>query len=395
MSVFLRGLLVFTLFTLIVGSVTVAAAVRLFRPPYSEDLSGRIAFLLGDNNCLNPRCPFQIGVVHGQSYRPMPLPVEPLAFAWSPDGSHLAFVGRDRDQADLNPYLYIAQTDGSHPTPITPINFLDRLSWSPDGRFLAFSYTNEGDSGIYTIPINGAQPARLTTDFVSMSPQWSPDGSLILFQVRGYDGQQIYVADPVNGGMNNLTGDSTYDYAPQWSPDGERILFLSRDRARTFSTTGVPLTQAFIMDRDGRNLHQITRIYGNVFGVRWSPQGDMLAFYVAEARTDLPIWGNLYVLDIAHGITVQITRSGQTNSIGDFEWSPDGTRLAYVLSPLEYSRICIQGLGGRAQCVAGDRVRKSDIHWLTGDPLPAFPVPSATPISEVEGTQMPGGLRLE
>lgn len=124
------------------------------------------------------------------------------------------------------------------------------------------------------------------------------------------------------------------------------------------------------MDRRGRNIRQITRFAGNVFGAKWWLQrGDLLAFYVAEARIDLPFAGNLYVLDLAHGLIRQLTDSTAANNIGDFEWSPDGTRLAYVLSPQQDSQICVQALGRAANCVAEDAVRKSDVHWLTGAPL--------------------------
>ncbi len=363
---FLRGLLIASLCAFALLSAISALAVRIFRPPNNADLSGQIGFLLGEN-CLASDCAYQIGVVQGQGYQVVPLPVEPLAFGWSNDGTRLAYIGRSvsAEAGERASTLYIADADGTNSAPITAIDFLDTLSWSPDGQHIAFSYTRNGDSGIYVIGRDGTKQRRLINGLVSMSPVWSPTGEWIMFQARGFQGQQIYLVDPETSGILNLTGDSAYDYAPQWSPDGEQIMFLSRDRARTFSA-GNPLTQAFIMDRRGRNIRQITRFAGNVFAAKWSPRGDLLAFYVAEARIDLPFAGNLYVLDLAHGLIRQLTDSIAANNIGDFEWSPDGTRLAYVLSPQQDSQICVQALGGAANCVAEDAVRKSDVHWLTG-----------------------------
>ncbi len=366
MMYFLRGLLIASLCVFAFLTAISAAAVHVLRPEYGADLSGQIGFLLGEN-CLASNCAYQIGVVQGQGYRVVPLPFEPLAFGWSADGAHLAYIGRTADagSGERASTLYIADADGTNSTPITAIDFLDTLSWAPDGQQIAFSYTRNGDSGIYVIDRDGTAPRRLINGLVSMSPVWSPTGEWIMFQARGFQGQQIYLVDPETSGILNLTGDSAYDYAPQWSPDGEQIMFLSRDRARTFSA-GNPLTQAFIMDRRGRNIRQITRFAGNVFGAQWSPRGDLLAFYVAEARIDLPFAGNLFVLDLAHGLIRQLTDSTAANNIGDFEWSPDGTRLAYVLSPRQDSQICVQALGAAATCVAEDAVRKSDVHWLTG-----------------------------
>lgn len=354
----------------LVSALLLAAVVRLPRPVPPADLTGQIAFLLGDN-CPQGRCPQQIGVVHGEGYRTVPLPAEPLAFAWSPDGSRLAVVGRA--DAESPSRLYVADADGTNAEPITALNFMDGLSWSPDGRWLTFSYNHMGDSGIYRIGFDGSAQTRLTNGIVGMSPQWSPSGAWILFQARAFQGLQIFLVHPETSGIRNLTGDNAYDYSPQWSPDGSRILFLSRERARIFSSNGVPLTQAFITDERGRNTRQISSLYGNVFGARWSPNGDMLAFYVAEAHTELPFWGNLYLMDIAHGVTVQLTQSSITNNIGDFEWSPDGTRLAYIASPLEYSRVCVLEIGGDDVCVAGDRIRKSDVRWLNAPVVATAP----------------------
>ncbi|MBE2267317.1 MAG: PD40 domain-containing protein, partial [Anaerolinea sp.] len=268
------------------------------------------------------------------------------------------------------------------------------LSWSPDGEWIAYSRNLNGDSGIFTVRADGTDNRRLTLGLVVMSPVWSPDGERILMQVRGYQGQQIHFVE-LDGRIANLTGDSTYDYSPVWSPDGEQIAFLSRDRTRTVSPTGVPLTQVFLMDRHGTNVRQISAINGNVFGVRWSPRGDLLALYVAEAQIDLPAWGNLYILDLTHMRLVQITESAQTNSIGDIIWSPDGTRLAYIYNPLGYSWVCVQTLGQRADCRAGDNARKSELQWLTGALLPDLPIPTATPFDPASVTPLPPALRLD
>ncbi len=368
LSPYFRRLLIVGIGLFVSLTAISASAVRILRPPLNADLSGQIGFLLGEN-CRASDCTNQIGVLQGQDYDVLTLPVEPQAFGWSPDGARLAYVARSAEgTGEQASALYVAEADGTHATTITALDFLDTLSWSPDGQQIAFSYARNGDSGIYVIGSDGSGQRRLINGLVSMAPVWSPTGEWILFQVRGFQGQQIYLVDPETSGILNLTGDSAYDYAPQWSPDGEHILFLSRDRSRTFAA-GNPLTQAFIMDRRGRNIRQVTRFGGNVFAARWSPTGDMLAVYVAEARPDQPFVGNLYVLDLAHGFTLPITDS-EVTVMGDFVWSPDGTRLAYVLSPQRDSQICVQALGAAALCTAADTARKSDLHWLTSLSLP-------------------------
>lgn len=56
-------------------------------------------------------------------------------------------------------------------------------AFSPDGRWLAFTGTNEGNQDLYVMPANGGAPRRLTwhpgPDLVA---GWTPDGARIVFQ---------------------------------------------------------------------------------------------------------------------------------------------------------------------------------------------------------------------
>lgn len=56
---------------------------------------------------------------------------------WSPDGSELAFVGQGDAGSGV---IWVMSADGSDLRPVTPEDeSSDRLVWSPDGEWIAFT----------------------------------------------------------------------------------------------------------------------------------------------------------------------------------------------------------------------------------------------------------------
>ena len=108
--------------------------------------------------------------------------------AWSPDGKRIAFVSaRDHNgvtsigEAEwVNGELYVMNADGSNQTRITNNSADDRSpTWSPDGKWLAFSRGREGpdNSGpwLYVMPSSGGKATRITKgDGWSQEPAWKP-----------------------------------------------------------------------------------------------------------------------------------------------------------------------------------------------------------------------------
>ena len=53
------------------------------------------------------------------------------------------------------------------------LNQLSNISWSPDGRLIAFASTRDGNSEIYTIDVETREETRITSDpAADISPSW-------------------------------------------------------------------------------------------------------------------------------------------------------------------------------------------------------------------------------
>ena len=98
-------------------------------------------------------------------------------------------------------------------------------TWSPDGRFVAYSSDRGGKYEIWIQQISGGDPIQITKGpDQNWQPDWSPDGKYIAYRSEEGDGG-IYIT-PALGGVGQQRKIASLGYFPRWSPDSSRILFL-------------------------------------------------------------------------------------------------------------------------------------------------------------------------
>ena len=101
-------------------------------------------------------------------------------------------------------------------------------TWSPDGRRLAFDSTRDGNTEIYVIDADGANPVRVTVaPGEDWAASWSPDGRTIAFTSDRSGSAQIWATTPDGAEPRQLTDDTSGNLWPTWSPDGSRIAITS------------------------------------------------------------------------------------------------------------------------------------------------------------------------
>ena len=241
---------------------------------------------------------------------------------WTPDGNSLIFNAGGRIKR-------IPVTGGTAET--IDAGFAMRSNndhgISPDGKLLAISDQSRegGKSVIYTLPITGGQPKRVTANFPSYWHGWSPDGSTLAFCGERGGKFDVYTI-PVGGGEEKrLTNGEGHNDGPEYSPDGKYIYFNS-------SRTGV--MQIWRMLTDGSSPEQVTSDEQSNWFPHISPDGTKMAFLSYEKEvTGHPANKDvmLRVMTLAdQKIRVLAKLFGGQGTINVPSWSPDSRRLAFV-----------------------------------------------------------------
>jgi Tol biopolymer transport system component len=100
--------------------------------------------------------------------------------AWRPDGTQILYVKNGRNGARGAPQImrYVVATKKA--AAVTGPGYL-APAWSPDGRFIAATRTDNFGTDIVILDTKGNELLRVTNDDHSFSPVWSPAGDSIAF----------------------------------------------------------------------------------------------------------------------------------------------------------------------------------------------------------------------
>jgi TolB protein len=222
---------------------------------------------------------------------------------WSRDGSLIVF---QREYSDKPYEIWTVRPDGSEPTLVDPdcppglppgdICEESSPAWSPDGRFIAFSWAYGkvrpvlGEDTIEVAAIgvmdaDGGNVRQVTqrvrpTHSEDGEPVWSPDGKQIAFvrlniTARPRARTAIFVVNADGSGLKRLTPWSLNgkDH-PDWSPDGREILFRSEPNGIDYQGN------LYTVRPDGTGLRQLTHFGEDVMllSTSFSPDGRSIVF---------------------------------------------------------------------------------------------------------------------
>ena len=217
-----------------------------------------------------------------------------LGPSWSPTGAELLFISYKRG----GPYPFkLDLATGRSARIYARIAY--GSSWSPDGRRVAVSIDQGGNTDLFLISPQGQLVRRLTRHSgIDVSPVWSPDGRWLAFCSSRSGSPQIYVMDVETGRSKRITFQGRYNTDPAWSPKGDQIAYTARSggfrvmgidpgggEARSivrgehpsWSPDGRYLAvtrqgRLYMVSRDGQSIKQLTGGNGNDTSPAWSPR---------------------------------------------------------------------------------------------------------------------------
>lgn len=205
-------------------------------------------------------------------------------------------------------------------------------TWSPDGRFIAYSSDRSGDFDIWVQPVGGGDPVQVTKDPAhDWQPDWSPKGDLIALRSERQGGG-LYVVAALGGQERRI---SSFGFRPRWSSDGSRILFRSTP-LRDLSG----ILNYFVVGLDGKLPRDIIREFiprHRFFEhAAWQPDGERISFWGIERgpgarRLFWTAWLKAGSDPIASELRSRVRKQmeGASVELGDFAWAPSGRAIYF------------------------------------------------------------------
>src|SRR5262252_1950854 len=203
-------------------------------------------------------------------------------------------------------------------------------TWSPDGRYIAYSADRGGKFDIWVQQVSGGNPVQITKrPGNNWQPDWSPDGKYIAY--RSEDGEGALYIAPALGGAGLERKISSFGYFPRWSPDSSQILFL------TGLSSGVG-SSVYVVRQDGSPPRpvQVDIPHENwAISAAWHPDGRRISMWAwLNEPSDMPIF---FTTPVDGGPTVRTKLSGEAlmaaadvAGSGIFGWGDPDFKFAWA-----------------------------------------------------------------
>lgn len=285
----------------------------------------------------------------GQEARITNLTASPGSLSWSPDGRWIAFTMFVESAPDPTLAAGMPAPPEGAEWAAAPV-VIDDMPYKADGNP---DFVDEGFTHVFVVPAEGGTPRQLTSgNFDHTSPTWTPDGHLIVVANRRTDAERegndtdLYEVSTADGSLTRLTDRYGPDASPAVSPDGRRIAYTGFDD----EYMGYDVVRLYVMNRDGSEKREVPlELDRDVEALSWGAAGDGLYVQYTSEGDGRIAWVTLdgEVTDLAEHLGG--TSLGRPYSGGSFSVTRQGV-FAYTLSdPLHPADVAMGRRGGEVR----------------------------------------------
>ena len=245
----------------------------------------------------------------------------------SPDGKHVVFTVRQTDWENnrTDTEIWISKNGG---TPFQLTNNKESSSsnpsWSPDGKWIAFSSVRGNKNQIHVIRLDGGEAFPVTRVEQGVGGfEWSPDGKKIAFTVQDQEDKTEKEREERYG--KYAVEDEEYHFTRLWAIDfdPDNLEFFPLPCHEKDSVKKAELCQHWPEPE-----HLIDSVEFTIRGFEWSPDGKMIVF---NHQPD-PLINSFFKSDISilYVDTKEIVSLVSNPSYDGFiDWSPDSKSVLY------------------------------------------------------------------
>ncbi len=147
---------------------------------------------------------------------------------------------------------------------------------------------------------------------------------------------------------------------PAWSPDGTRVAFERLDGTRCRIAVVAIATPGVVQE-----LGDCVAVEDYANPIAWRPDGRAIVFARPLDPADRTGQTLLYELDLASGAVTRLPIEAPPGALFHPAWSPDGSRLGFLLGPVDHALFAVVARGGgKARVIGSEATLLRGFDWL-------------------------------